>query len=173
MLDEDGERAVPFLDRSTIDYYQRLRDHAMRTSRDELQQLRTIDLMTVLLVRHEMTREEVEAMDGRALIVHGVDRGWIGREGVINLSVGEVTVSGDAATAKILVRGKPTPLRYQFRKEDGSWRLDLHAYMPVAETAFQSLIEESGEESDAFVLRLIAITSGRKADDDIWQPLDR
>jgi len=171
ILEGEGERAAEFVDRQTIEYYQRLRDLAYTAPREEVDALRTIDKMTVIIVRHRVEPEVVAKMDGRALFIYAINHEWIGKASVVNNSLGEVVVKGDAATGVHVVQGKPTPMRWTFRKEDGRWRLNLTSTMPQMEMAINQAIEQSGEATNAFLFRILTSISGTQVSDAVWNPM--
>jgi hypothetical protein len=84
--------------------------------------------------------------------------------------IGQVQVFGNDASAEYVRSGKPTTLKYRFTKEDGRWKIDLTALMPIADQAMSVLIKNEGLDEDTFIINLIELVSGKKAAPTIWQP---
>lgn len=167
----DGEAAAGYVNAATIVYYQRLLRLALRASAEETKKLPLVDRMTVLLIRSRVEAELLRTMDGRKLFVHAVDIGMIGKDGVIRNELGEVVVSGDHATGEHIHAGKPSGMHWRFRREDGTWRMDILSILPGATRAFQAVIRESGMTEDEFILQMVATLTGREATEDVWQPI--
>ena len=105
------------------------------------------------------------------LFAYAVDGGWIGEDSVVNSDIGEVSISDDDAKAVFINNGQKTTFRYRFVREDGQWKLDLTAIMPVSDKAFEQIVESSGFDENEYILLALEAVSGEKPSDDIWQPL--
>lgn len=171
ILDQDGASAVALVDARTRDYYDDMRTLALTAQTEQVRDLSTVDKLMVLMIRQLIPAEQLRAMTAESLFVHAVDQGWIGRDSVVNNSLGEVTVFEDHATGYHVSEGQQSELKWVFRKEDGRWRLDILSLMPAADQAFNAVIEESGQTSDEFVVSILQAVSGQKVDDAIWEPI--
>lgn len=171
ILGQAGEKSVGFVDRNTLAYYQKMRDLALRGDQETIRALSTVDKLFVLSIRHRISPEEVELMTGESLFVYAVNQGWIGKASVINNEVGDITVSGTHATGVHLSRGKATPLKFVFQRENGKWKLDLTSIMPAADQAFKQVIRESGLDEDEILITILESVSGKKVADTVWDPM--
>lgn len=173
LLDQDGKKALSFVDRNTLDYYSKVRDSALRADRRAVGALSTMDKLIVLMIRHCMSSESLEPMTEEALFVHAVEEGWVGKESAASNELGEIAVSGTRATGVHVWEGEETPIKWVFRKEDGRWRIDLTAILPVGDQAMKQVIRESGLPEDEFLTSLLESVSGRKVADRVWEPMTR
>ena len=174
MLDERGEDVAELVTASTIDYYGELLALTLEADEQTLRGRRLIDRMTILLLRHRFPAPELHALDGRGLLVLGVEEGMVGTEDVVAADLGEVEVSGDTAVAEaITAEGAGPGLNWEFRREGGRWRIDLTAPLPIANLALEQAAAESGLPEDDFVFRLIEATTGTQVQEDIWDPPSR
>jgi hypothetical protein len=173
VLDGEGKAAARHVTASTIAYYETLLEFILHASAEDTMKLPLIDRMTVLLMRARIEADLLRTMDGRKLFVHAVDIGMIGKDSVIRNELGEVVVSGDHATGEHVSAGAPSGIHMRFHHEDGAWRMDLVSIFPSATLAFQKAIQASGMTEDEFILKTIAIVTGRKPTDDVWQPVAR
>ena len=170
ILSQRGSDAVENVNKATIDYYQRTKDLALRAPEQEVRNLSTYDKMMVLLFRHRLPLDLLSGMNGRELFSYGVNRGWIGREDVMESDLGTIRVSGEQASAQFVKAGKPLPLRYQFTKEGGQWKLDLTMLAPQIDLALKELIRQEGLSEEEFLFQTLEAVSGKKVSPQIWQP---
>ena len=173
ILDQDGRKAVSFVDRATLEYYGRIRELALRADRSAVGALSTMDKLGVLMIRQCMSSESLERMTAEALFVHAVEEGWVSKESVATNELGEIAVSGSRATVHVF-EGKATPIQWVFRKEeDGRWRIDITAILPVADQAFKHMVRQSGLPEDEFLTNILESVSGREVADTVWEPMTR
>jgi hypothetical protein len=174
LLAMDGEKCATVVDRATRDYYQRMRDLALKGSAAKVQALPIIDKLMVVRIRHEVPLALIKKMDGPKLFAYGVQRGWVSRDSVTNGDIGQVEAAGpDFATAVFTVQGKPTPLKIEFRKEDGAWRVGLLSLFRPGEIALRQLQSKSGMSEDEFVLDLVGKLAEKPPTAKVWEPLER
>jgi len=103
ILDQDGETAVKFLSNSTIQEYQRYVDWALGAKEEELKEMSFINRMQIIILRHRVDVNTLKTLDGRSAIIYAVDRDWIGKNGVIQTSLGAIDVMDSRATAEIMI----------------------------------------------------------------------
>ena len=172
LLAADGEAAVAAVDRNTLGYYGRIHDLALRADSATVRALPSLDLLMVLLVRHRVPADSLRRMDGPALLAHGVDEGWIGRDGVEGQTLGGIRVDADTAYADVLIHGQPVPFAWTFHREDGQWRLDLTSTMGGISEALDGAIAETGMDREAFFFDMLGMLTGTPPDETIWIPTD-
>jgi hypothetical protein len=168
ILDQDGDAAVAMVDETTLKYYGEMRHLALEGTADVVHNLTTIDKIMVLMLRHQILVEDLNQMNAESLFVYAVDQGWIGRESVANIDLGDITVSGDQATGVHISGGTKSSLKWKFQKENGAWKIDITSIMPMAEQAFQEIIQESGQSEDEFLVTILESISGKNVPRSIW-----
>lgn len=170
ILNQRGSEAVEKVNQATLDYYERVRGLALSAPEQEVRNLSTIDKMMVLLLRHRLPLDLLRGMNGRELFSYGVNRGWIGKEDVMEAELGTIRVSGEQASAVYIKGGQRTPLKYQFTKEGGQWKIDLTTIMPAVNQALKQLIQQQGVSEEEFLFDILEAISGEKVSPQIWQP---
>lgn len=170
ILQQQGQSAASLVNNATLQYYARMKDLALEGQEKEVRQLTPMNKIMVLSLRHRIPVNDLRAMTPEALFVHAVNQGWIGKNSVLDTDIGQLRVFGKDASADYLKGGTQTPLKYRFTKEDGKWKLDLTALMPVADQAMTTLIEREKLDEDKFIIGLIESVSGKKVLPLIWQP---
>lgn len=170
LIEEDGEAAAARVSAGTLEAYQRFRDLALTGDRDALEELSMVHRMQVLLFRHRIDADALEAMDGRAAFAHAVDQAWVGAGGIERLEVHHVSVRGDQATANVGVGPAPSPDLFRFRREDGDWRFDLMPTLGAAEGALRQMAAARGVEANEFLLGMIGSMSGEPATEALFDP---
>jgi len=171
ILTGDGETAAELVTERTRTLYREFADDALTLDKPGLDGLHVMDRISVMQLRHQMTRQQLESMNGGEIVAYAVDHGWIGKDGAARLQIGNFTVEGDSASAPILGGdGKETLLRMRFAREQGLWRLDLVEMMALTRVAIAQAIRQTGLTEDEFILFALEATSGRKPGPEIWSP---
>jgi hypothetical protein len=170
ILQQQGQSAVPLVNRATLQYYARMKALALEGQEKEVRQLTPVNKVIVLLLRRRVPVGDLREMTPEELFIHAVNQGWIGKNSVLDSDIGQLQVFGNDASAEYVKSGKSTPLKYRFTKEDGKWKIDLTALMPMGDQAMSMLIKKEGLDEDTFILSLIESVSGKKALPTIWQP---
>ena len=173
ILDGDGQAAARHVSASTIAYYKKMLDLVFSASVAETQVLPLLDRMTVVLVRAQVDPELLRVMTGKGLFIHAIQAGMISKNSVIQNEIGKVTVFKNHATGEHITAGKLTPHRWQFSKEDGTWRLELMANMAAMTLGFKQAIKQMGKAENEFILDLVELLTGSKPTAKLWEPLKR
>lgn len=143
----DGERAAGLVTGATLDHYDQLRIHALRSNEEMLGAHRMIDRMSVYLIRAEWDREDLEQMSGRDIFQSAVDLGWVGDE-LSALELDTVETNGERARTTIIANGQPAPFGFAFLLEEAVWKIDLSSFFDIAEIAISASLEQSGVTED-------------------------
>jgi ABC-type transport system substrate-binding protein len=170
ILKDKGEKAVGFLDSSTIAYYGRVLELVRYGDSATVDGLPLIDKINVLTIRHQADPVQVRDVDARELLVYAIDEGLVGKASVERNTLGEVYVDGDSATGQLVADGMPTPLAFGFRKETGTWKFDLTSIFEISNEAIRMLIDGSGESDNVFIFSMLELAGDRRPDAAIWEP---
>jgi hypothetical protein len=173
ILDQKGEVAVGLVTKRTVDDYQHYVDWALAADRKTLESLSFINRFQVFLLKQRIPADTLKQLDGRLAFVYAVDRDWIGRNSVIRTTLGKVDVANNCATAEVLISGQTAPNRFQFSKENGTWRFDLIQIIRDTDQALRAAAMQKGASEDEFMFSLIETISGRKVEDTIWTPIQK
>lgn len=168
---KDGKRAADAVDAASLDYYDQMKALALTATEEALKQRSMVDRLIVLRLRLQIGLEKLLKLDGRALLRHGVDQGWISAQSVKEAELGEVAIEGDKATAEYVRQGQVTPLRFEFRREAKRWRLSLVPLMQVGEPSLKALAQQLGRDENELVVSLLEKVSGGSVPATVWQPL--
>ncbi len=171
ILNGDGIIAVTYVSSSTLDYYGEMRDTALMANVSEVKNLSTTNMLMVLMLRHLVDRDELNAMTSEDLIIYAIEQGWIGEDSVVNSDIGKVTISENNAFAVYLMGGQETPFRYEFVKENGQWKLDIASLIPTTNAVLKETLETNDIDEEEFIFLTLESMSGIKVSDDIWQPM--
>ena len=173
ILRQDGDAAVVLVDRTTLEYYSRMKALALDGSESEVKQLTPMNKIMVLSLRHRVALDELRTMTAEALFIYAVNHGWIGKNSVLDTEIGEPRVFGTDASAEYIKNRVATSLKFRFKKELGKWKLDLTSLIPIADQGMTMLIQKQGFDEDAFIINLIESVSGKRVSASIWQPPGR
>ncbi len=171
LLRSDGAKAAEVVTQSSRDLYRGYADQALTYDRADLERLHVVDRLSILLMRHDLPREELARMTGAEIIAYAVERGWIDKEGTARIRLGNYQVESDFATGTLLQPdGGETPFKVEFRKEDDQWRLDLVKMMEIGRYGIEHAIKQTGMSEDQFVFYVLEVSTGVAPGPEIWNP---
>lgn len=138
----DGAAARKLLAARTLQHYGRLRDAALTATRDELDRQPVAFRYEVLLLRDRLTADELRAHTAITLAECAIARGWINRELIARLRLGNIIHKGDAAEAVMADGDVVTRQRLVFFREGGEWKFDLSATRSVQQRMLERVMDE-------------------------------
>lgn len=171
ILEDRGDEAADVVSKATIDYYQKMLDIALTADSATVDQLGITDKMTVLTVRHKVPKSTIAELDGRGFFIYAISAGMVGKNSVINATIGEVKVNENFATGQLLVNGQESPMYFHFYHE-GDWKLDLTSLFHITNTALNQMVQESGMSQNEFLFQILQSLTGRYPNSTIWQPMN-
>jgi hypothetical protein len=145
ILNDKGEEAVQYVDSRTINYYGDVLEKVRSADSATVNRLDLLDKVMVFSVRHRATKEDILSFDGKGLLVYAIKSGMVGKNSVVNSSIGDVTVEGTFAKGQYVSNGQKAPFNFDFYKEDNAWKVDLTSIFPTTNIVFRKLVEESGQ----------------------------
>lgn len=171
ILNDNGEDAAKLVDSRTIKYYGDMLDLVKNADSASVDSLAIMDKLIVFLIRLKASREEISSFNGQKLFAYAVNSGMVGKNSVSNNSSGPITIDKNFAKSQLVVNGKSQPLYFHFYKEDNQWKMDLTSLFPMTNRAFQNMADESGENTNEYLLSLLEILNGKKPGPEVWQPV--
>jgi hypothetical protein len=170
ILNDQGEQAVRQVDDRTIKYYDNILEKVKTADSATVESLSLLDKIMVFSIRHRASEAEILSFDGPKLLVYAIQKGMVGKNSVVNNTIGEVSISGTFAKGQLVVNGKKAPFYFHFYKEQGLWKVDLTSIFPVASVAFKNVVDNSGQSENDFLFSLLEILTGKKPGPEIWLP---
>ena len=170
---QKGQDAVVTVNRKTLDYFEKMLNHILHSSKADVQKLRTADKFLILRGRHQIEANDLKKMTAGDFFAYGIDKGWTTKESAVNLELGRIEVAGDTAKAELIVSGKKAPpaMAYVFSNEDGKWKLDMLPLMARADQMFKQMMRQHEVEENEFIFDLIESVSGTKVSPSVWNPV--
>ena len=170
VLNELGQDASKLVTQSTIDYFGEMQQLALFGSSADVRAQSIVNQMQILTFRHRVHADRLKRMSPREVFIHAVDQGWVGKNGVVTLDSGPVSISGDVAAIDVFKNGLPTGLKFRLQREAGSWKLDLIPILAVGNQAFKVIAKQQRISEEYLVLSLLESVSGQRVPDSIWNP---
>ena len=171
ILNDNAEEALRNVDSRTVNYYTQILNQVKNADSLGINSMSLIDKITILSIRARATREEILKMQGSELFIYAIKNGMVGKNSVINNSVGEVSIDSSFAKGQLLVKGNKTPLYFHFYKEQNTWRLDITSLFQASNGAFKAMIEESGESENDYLFTILEALTGKRPNSTIWNPI--
>ena len=171
ILNDQAFKAIQVVDQRTHDYYQNMLGTILSADSLAVEALPLLDRMTVLMTRYRVPLDTLLRINGDGLFLYAIRNGMVVKSGVMNLSCGPVTVTGDFASAQMLVNQELTPLEFHFYRENKQWRINLPSVFSVAQSGLQGLIASEGITENQFIQGILTTIPGQITIPQAWQPL--
>jgi len=172
LQDENGEEAIKYLDKNTLDYYTSMLELSKNADSLKIEKQTLLDKLMVFSVRHRVPKEELLKFNGRNFLVYAIKSGMIGKSSIANASIGKVKAkTKTSAAGEFLVYGNKTPFKFLFNKEEDQWKIDLTSFFPETNKSFQKLAKESGQNTNEYLFGLLEMLTKRKPENTIWLPV--
>ena len=172
ILSDQGEEAIQWVDSRTITYYGDMLELVKNADSAQLETLSILDKFMVLIIRHKASKEDILSFDGRGLFIYAIKEGMVGKNEVVNNTIGEVTIEDAFAKGQLLVQEQPTPLYMDFYRESDRWKVDLTSVFGPTEELFDKLIQDSGQAENEYLFMLLGMVLGTEPGPEIWKPLE-
>jgi hypothetical protein len=150
LSERDVAAATAWVVTDTFGYYEDLRIAALRSTREQLEGWDLMSVMLVLQIRVEITRAELEALDGRGLFERAVSEGLVGEQ-LEEIVLDDVWLDESGERAEVRLDGEPVVwLRKQAREGDGDgegeqgrWRVDIPEMIRLLGPAIEAMAHEA------------------------------
>ena len=172
ILTDRGEEAVKYVDSRTIKYYVDVVDLVKNADSTKVNSLPLLDKIMVFSVRHRTSREDILSFDGKGLLVHAIKSGMVGKNSVVNNSIGEVTIDSEFAKGQFIANGQKAPFYFHFYKENGEWKIDLTSIFSVSNMAIKKMVQDSKQDENEFIFSLLEMMTSKKPGREIWEKVN-
>ncbi|NJO46514.1 MAG: hypothetical protein HC835_13260 [Oscillatoriales cyanobacterium RM2_1_1] len=137
-----GDEAVDQLSQNTIEYYGAMQKLAVCADAATVKAEPMLNRVQVFSLRFRVEPQTLLKFSDREVIAYGVEQGWIGRDGVTDIEVGQIALEKGEAFAEMTRSNQPTGIRFRFVEESGNWKLDLVPIIEFSNLAFQELAKQ-------------------------------
>lgn len=158
----NGEMAYGLLDAKTIGFYEDCRKDALAVKKADLALRDYLTRLTILWLRCEFTKADLDKKSDKDVIVAGVKKGWIGGSFAGQIVVQYVGVDKDGM-AYVTLRQSPKTPAFYFVKEDALWKLALSQTFELANKGFTQLHAKSELSAEDFFVKLLEEGSRTRA----------
>jgi hypothetical protein len=174
--DCDGAAAVAVMSSRGLDEYTRLVKLALDGSKTDVQGLSPSEMSQVVQLRHRLTRQQLEKMDGRAYQEHATSDCWyaldLDEAGGYESGIGSISVSGEVAYAEVLeADGTKSGVQAHFEREDGVWKVNEFSFQRVWDDELRELAAENDLSIPEMVVLFEQWETGEQIRNSIWEPL--
>jgi hypothetical protein len=178
LLSGDGATAARLVDTETFAYFDEIKALTLSGTEDVVKKRPFVDRLLIVTMRHELPLDQLRGMDLEGLLKHAIDAGWIGKQSIMGLGIGEITVNGDQATAVAITptsqaaadpAASSQGLQYRFVRDHGEWRFGFRSLVESINQMIAQLTSQMGTDQDALIFVLVEQLSGRKVLPDVWE----
>lgn len=171
ILNDKGDEAVKYVDSRTIKYYSDILELVKTADSTKIETLSILDKPMVFSIRHRTSKKDILSFDGKSLLVYAIKSGMVGKNTVVNNSIGDVSIDKDFAKGQFIAKGQKAPFYFHFYREDELWKIDLTSIFPVSTMAFMKMADESELSQNEFLFSLLEMLTGKKPGPEIWKPI--
>jgi hypothetical protein len=172
ILNDQADKALNAIDNRTISYYKRILADVKSADSSKISAMSLIDKITVLGVRARATKQEIMDMTGTDVFIFSIKNGMVGKNSVVNNSVGEITIDKNFAKGELLVNGQKTPVFFHFYKENNAWKLNLTELFNLGNSSLKQLLKQSGKTENESLMQVLSMLSGKTLSYEIWNPVE-
>jgi len=171
LMNHYGKEAVKYVDDKTIKYFTDILDQVKNADSTKIETFSINDKIMVFSIRHRISKDNILSFDGTTLLIHAINESMVGKNSIPNNSIGDVSIDNNMAKGQFLVKGQKVPFFLFFNKEGGEWKFDMTSTFSIVSDAFQKKANDSGQNENEFIFKLLAMMTGKKPGLDIWQPI--
>ena len=174
LIQGDGQLASELVDADTLSFFEEIKTLALDGDEASIRERAFVDRLLIVTMRHELPTEILQSMGLENLLQHAVASGWIGKQSIAQLGIGEVAVDGDSATGVAITVGLPPPedaepLLYRFVQEDGTWKFRFHSLVDGINGLIAQFTAQMGTDEDDLIFLLVEQLSGRQVLPEVWE----
>jgi hypothetical protein len=169
-----GKDAANYISDNSFDYFGSLNDKVKGADSTQIVRHNYFDKFLILGMRHCLPKDSLMKLStGKDFFISAVNIGLleIGEESELNFD--DAVISNDYAKVHPSAYGMSLPtVYYEFRKENGRWKLDYSSLLPSVNMSLQMLTKMAGLNETENILSSLEEISGSKPTNEIWKPLD-
>ncbi len=167
---QQGDVAVTLVTVSTLTYYEKMRILALVGTAEHVRTQPLADQMQILTLRHNIEPELLLNMDGRELFIYLIDHDLFDRTAFSRIKAGDITVAGYEAEVQVTRKGMKSKVNFEFKNENGAWRLDMKNLIAMGNIIIRQLAREKNLKDHEVMTVLLEEKSGRTPSLAIWVP---
>ncbi len=150
LFSQDGPAARKQLSLETVKYYGDLQKLTLNGSDDEIGKQSLIEKLFVAVMRRVVAKDKLNAMSAEDVVEFGIL--MTDAEEAKKHGLGKISITGDKAVGEYLLSSQVVPgMDYEFRHEDGVWKLNLVPSMERMSQAMKKSLAQQGMDEDSFV----------------------
>lgn len=166
---QDGQAATQQLSSNSMRYYDQVLDNVLHANKEKLTRLSSGDMMQVLSLRLFFQKEQLLEYNGTQLFQAMVDNGFTEKDQLAKTTIGKVAVKGKNAKGQMVLEGKASPIFFDFRKEEGVWKLDMTTTVIMTTKYVDRQAKAAQLSIPVFLETAMQLNEEQKKN--IWQPL--
>ena len=172
ILNDKGEESIKYVDKRTLKHYAHILELVKTADSLTLEASTLLDKFFVLAVRHTTEKDLLLKMTGDELFIYAIKNGMVGKESVVDASMGDIEIDNDFAVGEFQSKGKNTGLKLHFYKEAGAWKADLTSLFAFSNVGFKKMITESGLAENECLLQILENAYEKQPTNNLWIPIN-
>ena len=158
---KDGAVASNCVSKEVVDLYNRCYKYALNSKDLDFESLSQMEVVLIFTIRYFATEQELLAVSDP--FAWGVKKGLVKLNGADQLTIDNVTFSGNKAIATLLKNRVPiTDAVFYFSQENGTWKWNMLNLMEATEPIFENLRTKARKSKVELAIYLIERTYSSK-----------
>ena len=171
IINGDGDKSADVITQNSIQYYDQILQHCFHSDSTKLSQLKIIDFMRVMMLKHTVEKETLLNFNGKKLFSYTITEGMNDKNSTAQLELGQITINDNKAFATIIVMGQVAPMNFAFKLEEGNWKVDITSLFDFTEQMLQQVMTSSGKSKAELIFPVLEMYNNKKVSAEIWTPL--
>lgn len=160
LLAGDTVKAAEALAPSVSTYYDKLKPLAANNSALPAT-TPLVDRLVVEILRQRVG-EQASKLTLPALAAEGLRQGWINLDGLQDIQIGAINVTGNTATAGLIIKQESTSWGIPFLKTASGWKMDPLAYYKMGDFLLKAETARNGFDEQKTIHDIVASLPARK-----------
>lgn len=164
------ESASYYVDQNTLTYYDAMLEHIRKSDSLELTELPVNEQLLIITIRHNLTKEKINELNGKALFKLLITPEYTDTESILSQEIGTIIVEGNEAEGKIISLGSESPWGYKFYRTADEWKIDVTSINFLAEDVVNDFLKENNLTASQYIIESIEKKTGSLPARGVWNP---
>ncbi|MEL6924505.1 MAG: hypothetical protein AAFO94_10700, partial [Bacteroidota bacterium] len=156
------------------EWYDKLLTMSKESPKSELEKVNYMSKMTVLAIRQQFKKAEIEKLDPMGAFAFAVEKNLYDQDFLKGAAVNNLKIENDKAIAALAKDGKGMKDTFvKFKKENGAWKVNFAAFINAIDDDATGKLVENIPGENAKALKAVKEMSGKSVKNYIWKPVNK
>lgn len=161
LLAGQTSQAAEALAPSLNEYFQQLKPLVLKANNPLPATTPVVDHLLVEILR-QRAGAKIANQSLADVAADGLRQGWIKLDGLEDVQLGAINVTGQSATGALIVKGSPTSWSAPFLKTSAGWKIDPLAFYKIGDFLLKTEIARNGFNEQKTINEIAASLNAKK-----------